>query len=92
MGVKISRKMLFGAGSRGFRFENHKDTVEDQRQYEEGRALEEGRFRKGSLAQRFYALLSNPMPSEQHEQRSAHSVATVVTKQSAGNKSRKSAA
>jgi hypothetical protein len=59
MGVKISRKMPFGAGSRGFRFRNHADTIADQKQYEEGCTLEEERFRKGSLAQKIYERLSS---------------------------------
>jgi hypothetical protein len=59
MSVKISRKIPFGAGSRGFRFRNHEDAIADRKQYEEGCDLEEARFRKGSLAQRIYERLSS---------------------------------
>ncbi len=59
MGLKISRKMPFGAGSRGFRFRNHADTLGDRKQYEEGCTLEQARFRTGSLAQKIYARLSS---------------------------------
>jgi hypothetical protein len=59
MGVKISRTMPFGAGSKGFRFQNHEDAVADRKQYEEGRKLEKARFRKGSLAQKIYERLSS---------------------------------
>jgi hypothetical protein len=90
MGLKISREVSFGRGSRSFRFENFEDRAEDQKQYEEGRILEEGRFREGSLAQRIYALLSSN--NEPPEPRSRHSTETVEAKQSAKSKSRKSAA
>ncbi len=58
MAVKISRKIAFGVGSKGFQFRNHNDVAGDRKHYEEGRSLEEARFRKGSLAQRMYARLS----------------------------------
>jgi hypothetical protein len=59
MALKISREMPFGAGSRGFRFENHEDRVKDKKQYEEGRKLEKARFRQGSLAQKIFERLSS---------------------------------
>jgi hypothetical protein len=58
MAVKISRKLPFGAGSKGFRFRNYADAIGDRRHYQEGRTLEEARFRKGTLAQKIYQRLS----------------------------------
>jgi hypothetical protein len=59
MGVKISREMPLGAGSRGFRFRNHQDAIADQKQYDEGRILEKARFREGSLGRKIYDRLSS---------------------------------
>jgi hypothetical protein len=59
MGVKITRAMPLGAGSKGFRFRNYADTIEDQKQYEEGCTLEKARFRKGSIAEKIYERLSS---------------------------------
>jgi hypothetical protein len=42
-----------------FGFRNHEDTVADRKQYEEGCALEQARFRQGSLAQKIYDRLSS---------------------------------
>ena len=91
MALKISREVPLGAGSRGFRFENHADSVEDRKQYEEGRTLEEERLQKGTLAQKVFFLLSNPAAS-QHEARSARVVAPVVARRTVRRKARKSAA
>ncbi len=50
--------MTFGAGNWGFRFHNYADAVGDRRHYQEGRTLEEARFRKGTLAEKIYQRLS----------------------------------
>jgi hypothetical protein len=92
MGLKITREMPFGLGSRGFRFENYEDSAQDQKQYEEGRTIEEGRFREGSLVQKVYELLSNATPRKLNAARRTHSPRTVLAKQSAKSKARKSAA
>ena len=90
MGLRISDVVTLGAGSRGFRFENHKDRAEDQKQYDQGVTLEEGRFHRGSVAQRVFELLSHPTPDKLNE--AAHSAGTAVAKQSTSSKVRKSAA
>jgi hypothetical protein len=59
MALKISREIPFGTGSKGFRFENHQDHVEDLKQYQKGRLLEKARFRQGSLAQKIFDRLSS---------------------------------
>jgi hypothetical protein len=61
MAVRISRKMPFGAGSRGFHFDNYADEVADLRRYQEGRTLEDARFRRGSLADRLFRRLSKSL-------------------------------
>jgi hypothetical protein len=58
MAVRITRKMPFGAGSKGFRFRNYADATADGERYREGCALEEARFRRGSLAEKMYQRLS----------------------------------
>jgi hypothetical protein len=63
MAVKISRRIAFGAGSKGFRFHNYANAAGDRKHYEEGRSLEEARFRKGTLAQKMYARLSVALSS-----------------------------
>jgi hypothetical protein len=59
MGVKISREITLGTGSKGFRFRNHHDAIADQKQYYEGRIHEKARFREGSLARKIYERLSS---------------------------------
>jgi hypothetical protein len=59
MAVKIAREILFGPGTKGFRFENDKDSNADKEQYEEGRRLEEVSQQDGSLGQRIYDRLSS---------------------------------
>jgi hypothetical protein len=57
MALRIVREISFGLGNKGFHFENQEDEAEDQKQYEEGRALEDVRFREDSLAQKIYERL-----------------------------------
>jgi hypothetical protein len=59
MGVRVSREASFGPGSRGFRFEVRRDTVEDQKVYEIGQGFEADCSRKGSLGQRIFDRLSS---------------------------------
>jgi hypothetical protein len=59
MALRIVREMPLGSGSKGFRFENHEDSTADQKQYEEGRSLEESRFRDGTLGQKIYNRLAS---------------------------------
>jgi hypothetical protein len=54
MAVRIIREISFGAGSKGFLFENHRDRAGDRKQYQQGVSLEKVRFREGSLAQRLF--------------------------------------
>lgn len=58
MAVKVSRVIPFGSGARSFRLVNVHDVVRDQRQYEEGLALEQKRFQQGSISQRVFDRLS----------------------------------
>jgi hypothetical protein len=58
MAIKIRREITFGVGNKGYRFENHEDEIEDTKQYQNGRDLEEARFIQGSLAQRIFDRLS----------------------------------
>jgi hypothetical protein len=88
MGVRISREAPLGPGTRSFRFENVADRVHDQKQYEEGRISEEGRFHTGSLAQRVFDILSTgkePNPPR-------HSDAAQQTPSSEANQAKQSAA
>jgi hypothetical protein len=59
MAVKITREISFGPGTKGFRFENLKDSNADQEQYEEGRRLEEVSQQDGSVGQMIYDRLSS---------------------------------
>jgi hypothetical protein len=58
MAVEVSRVAPFGPGSKGYRFEVHRDEKMDRKVYEAGRILEKARFRKGSLGQRMFERLS----------------------------------
>jgi hypothetical protein len=58
MAVRVSRVAPFGRGSTGYRFEVHRDEEMDRQVYEAGRALEQARFRKGSMGQRVFDRLS----------------------------------
>jgi len=60
MAVKISRDIPLSVGSRAFSFQNQGDRIADQKQYDEGRRLENARFRNGSLAQKIFDRLSSP--------------------------------
>lgn len=59
MALKIKREVRFGPGSTAFGFRNEGDSAEDQKQYEEGRALEKARFEEGSLAQQIFDRLKS---------------------------------
>lgn len=59
MSVRISRKISFGPGNRGFQFTNRRDNVADQKVYDDGRVLEKERFREGSLGRKIYDRLSS---------------------------------
>jgi hypothetical protein len=59
MGVKISREMPLGSGSKGFRFKNYPDTTADKEQYDQGRVFEKARLREGSFARKIYDRLSS---------------------------------
>jgi hypothetical protein len=52
MAVKVSRMAQFSSGSRGYRFESHRDEAEDRKVYEVGKTLEREVSREGSLGQR----------------------------------------
>lgn len=71
MAVRISSVVQIDEASKGFRFENYKDSIEDRKQYEEGRILEQERFRQGSLAQRMFARLSSQNKSAKEEEDAA---------------------
>jgi len=57
MAVKVIREIPFGAGNRGFRFENRHDRAADKKQYKKGVLLERARFRPGSVASRLFERL-----------------------------------
>jgi len=58
MAVEISRVAVFGASSKGFRFEVHRDEEKDREVYKAGEKLEQARFRKGSLGSQVFDRLS----------------------------------
>lgn len=58
MGVKISREIFLGSGSRGFRFKNQPETHADQERYEKGLELEKARLSGNSLGSEIYDRLS----------------------------------
>lgn len=58
MAVKVSGEISLGSGTTSFSFENVNDSALDRQQYKEGLALEEGRFRAGSIAQKFFERLT----------------------------------
>ena len=59
MAVKITREISFGPGTKGFHFENERDSNADQEQYEEGRRLEDVSQQDGSIGQKIYDRLSS---------------------------------
>jgi hypothetical protein len=58
MAVKVSRVVPFGSSTRSFRLVNVNDRARDQKQYEEGLALEQERFQPGSISQQVFDRLS----------------------------------
>lgn len=58
MAVKVNRVASSGSGTRSFRLVNVNDRARDEKQYEEGLALEQQRFQQGSISQRVFERLS----------------------------------
>jgi hypothetical protein len=59
MAVRVSRIAQFSSGSRGFRFESHRDEAEDCKVYGIGETFEREISREGSLGQRIFERLSS---------------------------------
>ncbi len=57
MSLKISRVVSLGAGTKGFRFKNKRDSLADEEQYQRGRDLEKARLSEGSIAYKVYLRL-----------------------------------
>jgi hypothetical protein len=62
MAVKVSRVVPFGSGTRSFRLVNVNDYARDEKQYQEGLALERERFQSGSISQQVFDRLSSIHP------------------------------
>jgi len=59
MALEISREASFSAKSRAFRFKNRRDVIADRRLFEIGQKCESARFRKGSVGQKVFDLMSS---------------------------------